>query len=174
MKLIDLDYAVTVKAYPLWARLGLFALGLLLLAGIVFWQHALQTRLSMQQALLDANAPNPVSTDTSPAMQEALNYAQQTQQNLNFPWLQMLRELELVKAQHPHIQLLSLNPNKTKLEVLLTGEAQTFDQITQFLTALKRSPAFSDAMLLNQHLVVENEKQAVPTYTFSMQLNWRM
>ena len=174
MKLIDLDYAVTVKPYPLWLRLCLFVFGLILLATLAFWQHALQTRLNAQQVLVNANAPLSASAKISPTMQETFNYAQKTQQNLSFPWLQMLSELESVKAQHPHIQLLSLRPNKTKLEVLVTGEAKTFDQITQFLTALKSSPAFSDAMLLKQHLVVENERQVVPTYTFSMQLSWRV
>ena len=174
MKLIDLDYAVTVKPYALWARLCLFALGLVLLTTLAFWQHTLQARLSAQQVLLNAKAPLLADTKITPAMQEAFNYAQKTQQNLSFPWLQMLSELESAIAEHPHIQLLSLKPNKTKLEILLTGEAQTFDQITQFLIALKSSPAFSDAVLVNQHLVVENEKQVVPTYIFSMQLNWRV
>lgn len=174
MNAIDLDYAVASKPSAFWLRLGLLVLGLSALSSLALWQQSLQAQLSTQQALLAANTPQVAHRNVSPEMQETLKYAVQTQQNLNFPWLQMLSALEAVKAQHPHIQLLSINPNQAKLEVLLTGEAQTFAQMTAFLTDLKVSPTFNDAMLLNQHLVVENEKQAVPTYTFSMQLNWRI
>ncbi len=174
MKTIDLDYAFTSKLSPIWLRFALFALGLSMLLAIVVWQRHLKAQLSAQQAIVEANVPRRANDNHSPQLQNALKFAAQTQQDLNFPWLQMLSALESVKAQHPHIQLLSINPNQAKLEVLLTGEAQTFAQMTAFLTDLKTNPTFGDAMLLNQHLVVENEKQAVPTYTFSMQLNWRV
>ena len=174
MKTIDLDYAFTSKPSAFWLRFVLFALGLSILLVMLAWQRHLKAQLSAQQAIVEANVPRRASVNNSPQLQNALKFAAQTQQDLNFPWLQMLSALESVKAQHPHIQLLTINPNKVKFEVLLTGEAQTFEQMTAFLTSLKANASFGDAMLLNQHLIVENEKQAVPTYIFSMQLNWRI
>jgi Fimbrial assembly protein (PilN) len=175
MKNLDLDYAVALKPYAIWFRALLLLAALLLAAGVARYYQQLQTQLQIKQATAEnVIVQKPVASN--PQLDETLNYAWATQQNLNFPWLKMLSALESVKAQHPNVDLLSVTPNRAKAEIMLTGEAKSFDEITQLLTDLKANPAFTDAVLVNQRLIEELQKGAkkgVLIYTFSLKLNWR-
>jgi Fimbrial assembly protein (PilN) len=176
MKNLDLDYAIALKPYSIWLRLALLLASLLLAAGVVRYYQQLQSQLQIKQAAADIyKVQQPVASN--PQLNETINYAWATQQNLNFPWLKMLSALELVKAQHANIDVLSVTPNRAKGEIMLTGEAKSFDEITQLLNDLKANPAFGDAVLMNQHLIEELQKGAkkgVLIYTFSLKLNWQI
>ncbi len=174
MNSLDLDYAVDLKPTPMWLRLALLLAALVLASSVLAYYQQLQSQLQAKQA--DATnyiAQKPIASNVQ--LDDALNDAWATQQNLNFPWLKMLSALEAVKAQHPSIDLLSVTPNKAKAEIMLTGEAKSFDQITQLLNDLKANPSFTDAVLVNQRLVEELQsgaKKGVLIYTFSLKLNW--
>ncbi len=175
MRNLDLDYALNLKPYPIWLRLTLLLAALLLAAGVYSYHQQLQFQWQEKQTDVTNNVvQKPVISN--PQLDETLNYAWATQQNLNFPWLKMLSAIEAVKTQHANIDLLSVTPNKAKAEIMLTGEAKSFDDITQLLNDLKASPTFTDAVLVNQRLVEELQKGAkkgVLIYTFSLKLGWR-
>lgn len=175
-KPVDLDYAVLVRPYPLWFRLSLLlaAIGVLVSLGVMY--QAMHVQLAAQQASEAANKTLHRAVSRNPQLDEALAFALQTQQSLNYPWLQTLSALETVKIQHPKIDLLSVNPNKEKSEIMLVGEASTFDDITRFINDLKANAAFGDAVLINQHLVEPDsvsQNNGGPIYTFTLNLNWR-
>lgn len=175
MKNLDLDYAVSLKPYSIWLRLILLLAALLLAAGLSMRYQQLQSQLQAKQIETATNYTEKKPVVSSPQLDETLQFAWATQQNLNFPWLKMLSAIETVKAQHANIDLLSVTPNKARAEIMLTGEAKSFDDITQLLNDLKASPTFGDAVLVNQHLVEElqkGEKNGVLIYTFSLKLNW--
>jgi hypothetical protein len=175
MNKLDLDYAVNLKPYPFWFRTLLLLAALLLAAGVVRAYQQLQSQLQIKQAATE-NVTVQKPALSNPQLDETLNYAWATQQNLNFPWLKTLSAIEAVKAQHANIDLLSVTPNKAKAEIMLTGEAKSFDEITQLLNDLKANPTFTDAVLVNQRLVEELQKGAkkgVLIYTFSLKLNWQ-
>lgn len=176
MKNLDLDYAVKLKQYPFWYRELLLLASLLLAAGLGMRYLELQSQLATQQAIALQSNSKPKAAVNNPQLIETLNYAWNTQQNLNFPWLKMLSALEAVKMQHPNIELISVTPNKAKSEIMLAGEAKSFDAITQLSNALKANPLFGDAVLVNQHLVEEvnaGKKNSDLIYIFSLKLNWR-
>lgn len=175
MKNLDLDYALNLKPYPIWLRLALLLAALLLAAGVLSYHQKLQSQLQAKKAQ-SANNIVQKPAASNPQLDETLNYAWATQQNLNFPWLKMLSAIEAVKTQHANIDLLSVTPNKAKAEITLTGEAKSFDDITQLLNDLKASPTFTDAVLVNQRLIEELQKGAkkgVLIYSFSLKLSWR-
>lgn len=175
MKNLDLDYAVNLKPYPIWLRTALLLAALLLASGVYSYHQKLQSQWQAKQAEA-ANYVVKKPAISNPQLDETLNYAWATQQNLNFPWLKMLSAIEAVKVQHANIDLLSVTPNKAKAEIMLTGEAKSFDDITQLLNDLKANPTFGDAVLVNQRLIEELQKGAkkgVLIYTFSLKLGWR-
>jgi hypothetical protein len=176
MNKLDLDYAVKLKPYPDWLRLALLLSALVLAVSVAWRYQQLQSQWQTQQAAAATNNLQKSSARASnPQLDETINYAWATQQNLNFPWLKMLSALEAVKTQHPNIDLLSVTPNRAKAEILLAGEARNFDDIVQLLNDLKASPAFSDAVLVNQHLIEElapGANKGVLIYTFSLKLGW--
>lgn len=175
MNSLDLDYAVNLKPYPIWLRLALLIAALLLASGVFSYHQKLQSQWQAKQSQTSNDVVlKPVMSN--PQLDETLNYAWATQQNLNHPWLKMLSAIEDVKAQHANIDLLSVTPSKAKAEIMLAGEAKSFDDITQLLNDLKANPTFTDAVLVNQRLVEELEKGAkkgVLIYTFSLKLGWR-
>lgn len=176
MKNLDLDYAVSLKPYPLWFRILLLLAALLLAVGFSVRYQQLQSQVVAQQAVAAQSDAAPKAAANNPQLDETLNYAWATQQNLNFPWLKMLSALEAVKMQHPNIELISVTPNKAKSEIMLAGEAKSFDAITQLLNTLKANPVFGDAALVNQHLVEKvsaGKKNSDLIYIFSLKLNWR-
>jgi hypothetical protein len=176
MNNLDLDYAVAHKSYPMWLKLALLATAWILASSVFIYYRQLQSQLQSRQTVA-ANVGVQKPAAINPQLDETLNYAWQTQQNLNFPWLKTLSALETVKAKHANIDLLSVTPNKAKAEIMLTGEAKSFDDITQLLNDLKTNPAFGDAVLVNQRLLEEltpGAKKGVLIYTFSLKLNWRL
>jgi hypothetical protein len=106
---------------------------------------------------------------------EETSLAKQAQQKLNLPWMPMLSALEKVKQNNPAIQLMRISPNPSRGEIKLNGEAATFADITQLLTDLRATPAFSDAVLVNQHLEQDADKPASPPIVvFEMNIGWRV
>ena len=91
------------------------------------------------------------------------------QKNLNTPWLAMLAALERIKSQNPHIELTNISPNKDRAEIKLKGEAAAFSDITQLLNDLRTNPAFSDAVLLSQHV---EQEAANLIYVFELNIGW--
>jgi hypothetical protein len=176
MNNLDLDYAVTLKPYSIWFKLALLLAAWILASSVFYYYRQLQSQLQFQQSTM-ANRFEQKPLASNPQADETLQFAWATQQDLRFPWLKMLSALETVKAKHPNVDLLSITPNKAKAEIMLTGEAKSFDEITQLLTDLKANTAFGDAVLVNQRLLEElapGAKKGVLIYTYSLKLNWQL
>lgn len=173
MSRLDIDFARAARPYPLWLRLGLLLAGLVLLAVLWMWARKLQSGIAQQSALLQARQPAAASGKIDPHLADRIAAAARVQQSLQTPWLQALAQLETVKSRHPELQLLNVTPNRSKAEIIVTGEARQFDVITAFLQDLKKSAQFPDAVLQNQRLH-EPENGGAPVYNFSAQLAWRL
>ena len=97
------------------------------------------------------------------------------QQQLNTPWMPMLAALEVVKSQNPAVLITTISPNNNQAEIKLSGEANTFAQITQFLNHLRANPTFSDAVLVSQHLEQEVDMpNQAPIVVFEVAIGWRL
>ena len=164
----------------LWAWLLLSAsLLALLMVGLQYQQiktvvdQANASLISQQRRPLDAIAQSNHKNQQANIEQEktSLNLTlNKAQKNLNTPWLAMLAALEAVKANNPHIELTNISPNKDRAEIKLIGEAAAFGEITQLLNDLRTNPAFSDAVLLSQHV---EQDAANLIYVFELNIGWR-
>jgi hypothetical protein len=144
----------------------------LLAFGFVYTQYQ-QTSEKLNQAehkaqLSDLSRPN---LSASPELEDKVKLAQQAQQQLDLPWMHMLAALESVKKESPNIKILGINPNKNRAEIKLTGQAEQFSDITQFLDALRTNANFTDAVLVSQHL---GDEQAKLFYVFEINVGWRI
>lgn len=168
---INLNFASNAQPKAsLWAWLGLLV-GLVLLALLLLQYQAAQVNIQQLEALSSQNAIAPMRTIVDPLLDDQLKFAAIAQQQLNLPWLPMLAALEAVKAENPNIELLNISPNKSRAEIKLTGEAEVFSDITKLLDDLRINPAFTDAVLLNQHLEQDKSKLL---YVFEINIGWRI
>lgn len=168
----QLNFGVrAAKPTILNACLLLLACGL---AAVLWWgYHHLQAQVNQLQQ--NGQAVAQPSRVFDAGLIEESNLAKQTQQKLNLPWMPMLSALEKVKQNNPAIQLMRISPNPSRGEIKLNGEAATFADITQLLTDLRAAPAFSDAVLVNQHLEQDADKPASPPIVvFEMNIGWRL
>lgn len=111
-----------------------------------------------------------------------LELAQAVQADLNLPWMDMLNAIETIKKQTPKVEFISIDPNKKRSEIRIKGEAKQFEQITQLIELLSKTPIFSDVALLNQH--VEQVDGEVPSdlessefgnvYVFEISMRWHV
>ena len=153
----------------------LVLLALSLLATLAFFTLNLEDKYRTQKASLDANKPTQTTHRMSPEFQETLGYAKETKDKLNFQWLNLLTELERVRANNQSIYFLSIEPNKAKADMMISGEAKQFNDIVQLISALKASPIFTDAVLVNHYLVVDplDKLSQDAVYHFNLRVNWK-
>jgi len=172
---INLDFAEKTQLNNTSWTWGILAIALLAMTFLYTQYQGTSKKISEQIRLAenkarseDARKPNLAA---APAMLDKLKLAQQTQQQLDLPWMQMLKALETVKASNPHIAILSISPNKNRAEIKLTGQTAEFSDITSFLDALRTNNSFTDAVLVSQHLA---DDQAKLLYVFEVNLGWRV
>ncbi len=176
MKKLDLDYAVSVKPYPLAFRLGLLMLAVVSAIMMVVCYRALQSELGNYQAAAAAekNAKQ-VTTSVRPELTDAINHANSVRESLAYPWLTLFSSLEAIKSEHAKVDLLKVVPNKARSEVRVEGEAKSFDEITYLINDLKSNKAFEDAILVNHYLVEPDsptENGGKPLVSFNLLLKW--
>jgi Fimbrial assembly protein (PilN) len=175
---IQLDFAAKTQT-----KLGdlILLFGALSLAAFLWISYQqIQAKINvLQQTEMDAErysgAESRSGAKVDPAVQEQLKLSQQAQQQLNLPWMPMLAALETVKKANSNIQLLNISPNKNRAEIKLSGEAATFADITHLIDDLRANPAFSDAVLVSQHLEQDADRpKSQVIYVFEINVGWRV
>lgn len=172
---INLNFAENAQLNNSSWTWGILAIALLAMILLYMQYQDTSKKISEQISLAEnkaqsENARKP-SLATAPTILDTLKLAQQTQQQLDLPWMQMLKALEAVKATNPQIAILSISPNKNRAEIKLTGQTAEFSDITSFLDALRTNSSFTDAVLVSQHLA---DDQAKLLYVFEVNLGWRV
>jgi hypothetical protein len=141
---------------------GIFAL--------LAWQY--QQANQAKQALV-AQANNvylqPTRHAPNPQLETQLALAQQTQKQLNTPWMPMFSALEKVNQQNPEVAIVQISPNPSRGEIKIKAETKAFKHITAYLESLRQHSAFGDAALTSQHLEQEN---AQLIYVFEVKAVW--
>jgi hypothetical protein len=177
---IQLDFADKAQTKT---KLGdlILLLGALFLAAFL-WISYQQTQAkidALQQTEMDVERYSGVEgrsgARVDSVVQEQLKLSQQAQQQLNLPWMPMLAALEAVKKANSNIQLLNISPNKNRAEIKLSGEAATFADITHLIDDLRTNAAFSDAVLVSQHLEQDADRpKSSAIYVFEINVGWRV
>lgn len=170
-KKVNLDFAE--KSYintNMWAWCLLMAA--LLAVGFLYTQYQHTTeKIKQAEAKVQLSTLAKPNLSVVPELEDKIKLAQQTQHQLNLPWMQMLAALETVKAANPHIALLNISPNKSRAEIKITGETAQFSDITHFLDDLRTNASFTDAVLVSQHL---EDDQSKLLYVFEISLGWHI
>lgn len=151
-------------------------LGIISLAAFLWINHQqTQAQISALQQQVETSLETRPSTRPDSVIEDKLKFALQAQQQLNLPWMPALSALEAVKKANPNIEFLSISPNKSRAEIKLNGEAATFADITHFLDDLRANAAFSDALLVSQHLEQDADKPKPQViYVFEINVGWRI
>ena len=172
---INLDFAESPQINNgLWTW-GILTIALLAMTLLYTQYQHTSKKISEQISLAETRAQSESTIKpnltAAPAIQDKLKLAQQTQQQLDLPWMQMLKALETVKTANPNIAILSISPNKNRAEIKLTGQTAEFSDLTNFLDALRTNSSFTDAVLVSQHL---EDDQAKLLYVFEVNVGWRV
>ena len=172
---VNLDFAENPQINNTFWTWGILAIALLAMT-LLYTQYQdtnkkISEQINLAENQVQSNNNAKPSLAAAPAMQDKLRLAQQTQQQLDLPWLQMLKALETVKLANPNIAILSISPSKNRAEIKLTGQTAEFSDLTNFLDALRNNSNFTDAVLVSQHL---EDDQAKLLYVFELNLGWRV
>jgi len=91
------------------------------------------------------------------------------QHKLNFPWHQLLAAIEAVKQQTAQIHLMSMQPNPSKREVIIAGEADNLKAMLDFMSLLEQHSILSNVLLINQHQLASKKGQNL---AFTIKMGW--
>lgn len=138
-----------------------------LLAVALLQQRAIEARITQLETAASMNSVSAGPRQLSEAQQREIKVALDAQRALNLPWQPLLGALE--KVQDGKVQLLALQPNPLKGEVVLNGEAANFDVLMAYLKALRAQPVFTDVVLVNQRQVAEDGRRSL---AFTLAAEW--
>ena len=169
MKRLQLDFS------PYSTRLRNIVGGVTLVACLLagFWlladQRNLNERISQyQDQQYQDQSVGRTGLRSTPSIEE--RQADEAVQALNMPWDTMLSALEQVQAKNSGVHLLTVQPNPTKGEVLLGGEAEDFSILMDYTKALRAKPQFSEVVLVNQRLADEDSQTRL---AFTLLAHWK-
>jgi Flp pilus assembly protein TadG len=156
-KIVDIDFvapnALSFKrmtAYGLILMLIAFALGIYCIQHI----NASQTALTIAQNRLDAIAPEvkttTVETVVETASEAEIKYAREVVAQLSTPWNPLMSTLE--QSNMSNIALLSIEPNRKKQQIILTGQAKNIQSTLSYIKQLERIETLSQVYLLKHSI----------------------
>jgi Tfp pilus assembly protein PilN len=142
-----------------WAVL---VVGLLLLAAALFWHARLvepgiaEAEQEVARLQKELTAREPVALNLSDAQLSAeWQKALAINQRLGAPWQKLLAMLESY-VDEP-VALLSIDPDLTKKDLLLTGEARNLEALLDYMRFLKRQSMLTD-VTLQSHQVNKQDR----------------
>ena len=97
-----------------------------------------------------------------------LKTAQVMQYKLNFPWQELLAAIELVKQQAKSINLITIQPNPSKNEVLISANASNLKAMLAFVSLLEQQAILESVLLINQH------KTESTGLAFTLKMRWKV
>ncbi len=174
-KMVDIDF---VAPHPLsFKRVTLYGLSLMLIAialSIYCMQHinATQAALTAEQSRLAAIAPVTHSATIEPAVETAseaeIKYAREIVAQLSTPWNPLMNTLE--QSNMSNIALLSIEPNRKKQQIVLTGQAKNMASTLSYIKQLERIETLSQVYLL-KHSIDQSDPFKPVGFTILAQWN---
>lgn len=173
MSVIEVDITERYQAYPLWVKLVLLLLATVLLTLAVHHYRQLTKQLEKQQ--VDHQVAKRVESPEVTAEQLGSFEALKTvETELNVPWLELLGELEKIKAQYPDMIVNSIQPNSESRLLKLTAQIDDFGKVVNFISTMRASRLFSKVSLV-QHEDKQRKVQAddQTTIDFALMAEWQ-
>ncbi|MFZ2268599.1 MAG: hypothetical protein WAV95_13575 [Azonexus sp.] len=162
MPRINLNFAQTRQPPHVLAWFGLI-LGLTAVGATVGWQQeywqprlsAAEASLRTAQTALAARQPAARKIDDVQLAAE-WNRASAVAGKLNMPWEKLFATFEAEAERH--VGLLSLEPDVTKGELILTAEAKNFEEMLAYYRMLQTQEHLS-AVILHTHQVNQQDRE---------------
>jgi len=174
MQKLDFNFVSHPTWYSSWKKspldfLLVVAAILILLILFMLYQFKLSTLndLQAQKAAKPIITPKPIA----PQQIAYFQHFKEVQEGLNVPWMETFNSLEMVKKAHPNIQLMAVDPNMKRREMTIKLKAETFDEVTDFIVSLRKSPHFSEVELVSQH--VESTDDGEMSF-FDLHMGWKL
>ncbi len=159
---LHLDFLQAHKSASRWGVL-LALSGLLALAGVVAWYtQELEPQLQSASAALarvqreaQAKAPPPGPRLDDKRLDEEWAQAAKVAEQLNAPWAELLDMLE--EGTELQVALLSLEPDLSKREFVLTGEARHYEALMGYYRYLQAQPQLT-GVAVHMHQVSRQDR----------------
>jgi len=173
MKLLQLDFSELKQRKQQQSNLVVVFLLLLIFVGLFFEYTRIDNKITAIEDSIATSQGRKPSRQVKPSEQDlrTMKIASAIQQKLNFPWHELLAAIEQVKQQATSIDLMAIQPNPVKNEILLSAEAPNLKTMLAFVSLLQEFTIFEDVLLINQHRI-ESEKDG--RLAFSLKMGWRV
>ena len=166
------DFTVRHDTYPYWLKGFLLALAVAMLVLTIFCYQRLKTQIAEQQAEKQSQVvvDLPTLSKDEHLLFERLN---DINSELNSPWLVLLTELEMLKAEHPRVIIHRIKPNMKNRTLNVSAQVNGFDNVVKFISAMRERAFFSTVNLIQHEdkgLELKSMKQG--EIEFSLMAAW--
>jgi len=156
-QLLDIDFAApNPLSYQRLTVTGLVLMVLALLLSAYAWAEYQKTEqiLAETEARLNIVAPAqktaPVQTVVETASEVEIQYARAIVAQLSTPWNPLLNALERSSMQN--VALLSVEPNRKKQQLVITGQAKNMESTLSYIKRLEEVEGLSQVYLLKHQI----------------------
>ncbi len=170
---LSLDFAKNQAfsfSYITPASLLILLASLVIIGYVTFIYQTKMTALNQAQDDLTQIQPtkkiNAINTNLETLPPTELKQIADITSDLTTPWDQLLTELEQVEMRD--VALLSLEPNKKKQQIILSGQAKNMQVALNYIEALEKLPALSQ-VFLQKHNVDQIDPFKPVTFTIVAQ-----
>lgn len=119
--------------------------------------------------LMRANAPGRLDRGSRETVAEEVRRVNQAAMRLTIPWEDLFRTLE--SATDKRVALLALQPNFQKRELKISGEAEDFGAIRQYIERLESGEALVEVRLISHEVVSRPNSTRI---RFELTATWRL
>lgn len=172
---LDINFAQPCRRFNPSFMLSLAILFIVLAGALLYQQQLLTQQIAAKTHANTINNTAKPEAAPSPTLLHSIVLAHETQHALNLAWLPLFKMLEQAQQANPEIKLLSIQPNPSKADIVITGQTAKFDDLVQYQNSL-HTYGLGEAVLLNQRTDIldtgtgNSAKQAI---SFTLAAGWK-
>ena len=170
MKTLQLNFSDHKQRKRQQSNLVIVALLVLLVIGILVEHGRIDNQIiTIEDTIARSQGRKPVK-QAKPTEQDLrqLKTAKVMQEKLNFPWHELLAAIELVKHQAKSVSLMTIQPNPSKNEVLISAKAPNLKVMLAFVSLLEQQSVLDKVLLINQR---HAESSGL---VFTLKMGWKI
>ncbi len=165
-QLLDIDFAApNPLSYQRLTMGGLVLIVVALLISAYAWAEYQKTEQMLVEAetklntLAPAQKIAPLQTVVETASEAEIQYAREIVTQLSTPWNPLLSALESSSMQN--VALLSVEPNRKKQQLVITGQAKNMESALSYIKRLEAIEGLSQVYLLKHQIDQTDPNQPV-------------
>ncbi|HUF79603.1 MAG TPA: hypothetical protein VMN03_00595 [Burkholderiales bacterium] len=171
MKPLDLDFRRTRPASA-WGGWLLLAIAAAFTVDLVYsWQAAraalAQTEARLAQQARSGGGPARAAPGRRPVSADEIKLARETMQRLQLPWDPLFGALE--GAANNRIALAAIEPDPKSGTVVISGQAESYPAVLDYVVQLRRTRALAGAHLVKYEVRPDDPQRPV---AFAVSASW--